>query len=381
MSHSDRVSCRSLRREQICSRPKNHSALYNLLITPYNMRHNIIKEGDEFLRYEIREIVETAKAIASRGIQMTWENIGDPIAKGEKIPEWMKDIIRETVTDDATFAYAPTKGLVATREFILEHYSCEHVCTIEDIIVFNGLGEAINKIFSNLPKNARVIGPNPTYPSHAIAESMHHGGSHITYSLDPENGWEIDLAELENKVRYNESIVGILVINPNNPTGTVYARETLERIVAIAKQYHCFVIFDEIYQNIVFDASRVTKLCDIIGDVPGISMKGISKEIPWPGARCGWLEVYNADKDDNFRGYINTIVVSKMLEVSSATLPQAVFPRILTDARYRPFFAERIRKYERRADIAVEIFSRSPYLAVTKPDGVFYLTVRYRVPQ
>jgi aspartate/methionine/tyrosine aminotransferase len=130
----------------------------------------------------------------------------------------MKDVVSNASQDDKTYAYAPTKGDLSAREFILDHFSNRHLCTVEDIIFFNGLGEAINKIFSNLSTHARVIGPNPTYPSHATAESMHNGSEAITYSLKLYENGAIDLEELENKVKYNESIAGILVINPNNPT-------------------------------------------------------------------------------------------------------------------------------------------------------------------
>lgn len=338
------------------------------------MRTSVVKKGDEFLRYEIREIVEVAKKIEALGVPMTYENIGDPVAKGEKIPQWMKETVAKAAQADPTYAYAPTKGLESARKFVLERFSDPSVCSPEDVIFFNGLGEAINKIFSNLPSNARVIGPNPVYPSHATAEAMHHGGKAITYRLDPENGWEPDLEELENKVRFNESVVGILVVNPNNPTGAVHKRETLEAVVAIAKKYDCFVIFDEIYQNVVFPGKEVVRLCDIVGDVPGISMKGISKEIPWPGSRCGWIEVYNADKSPEFKAYVNTILVSKMLEVASATLPQAVMADILNHPEYRGHFDARVQKYLDRAKTGVRILSESPYLNVPMPDGVFYLT-------
>lgn len=308
---------------------------------------------------------------------MIWENIGDPVTKGEKIPQWMKDVVSRASQDDKTYAYAPTKGDVSAREFILDHFSNRHLCTVEDIIFFNGLGEAINKIFTNLSPHARVIGPNPTYPSHATAESMHNGSDAITYSLKLYENGAIDLAELENKVKFNENIAGILVINPNNPTGVVHTRGELEAVVAIAKKYGCFLIFDEIYQNLVFDRAQITRLSDIIGDVPGISMKGISKEIPWPGARCGWIEIYNAEKDENFRSYIHAILVSKMLEVCSTTLPQIVFPEILTHSEYPAFFQSRIEKYHRRMEVGLSILKKSPYLAPVKPDGVFYLTVPF----
>lgn len=308
---------------------------------------------------------------------MIWENIGDPVAKGEKIPEWMKEVVKDACDSDSAYAYSPSKGDLGAREFILRNSSKQKICTVEDIIFFNGLGEAISKIFSNLSPHVRVIGPNPTYPSHATAEAMHRGGDPVTYSLLLDEGGRIDLDELENKVRYNDNISGILVINPNNPTGVVFPREDLERVVAIAKKYHCFLIFDEIYENLVFDRSKITRLCDIIGDVPGISMKGISKEIPWPGARCGWLEIYNAEKDKNFRDYIRVILVSKMLEVCSTMLPQITFPKIVTHPEYQAFFDSRLAKYESRMETALSIFEKCPYLKPVRPDGVFYLTVPF----
>ncbi len=342
------------------------------------MRKNLIKQGEEHLKYEIREIVEIGKNIEKRGIEkMIWENIGDPVAKGERIPTWMKDIVKTACDQDKTYAYAPTKGDIEAREFILDHYSDRRVCTVEDIIFFNGLGEAINKIFANLSSHVRVIGPNPTYPSHATAEAMHHDGEPITYSLRIESDGRIDLEELERKVKYNENIAGILIINPNNPTGVVHPRADLIEVVRIARENKCFLIFDEIYQNIVFDRSKITRLSDIVGDVPAISMKGISKEIPWPGARCGWIEVYNADKDESFRAYIHSILVSKMLEVCSTTLPQVIFPSIVKHAEYQTFFQSRIDKYEKRRDQALAIFAKTKYLNPLSPEGVFYLTVPF----
>jgi aspartate/methionine/tyrosine aminotransferase len=93
------------------------------------------------------------------------------------------------------------------------------------------------------------------------------------------------MRELEQKVKHQRAIVGILVINPDNPTGFVYPVETLRRIVKIAKENDLFLVFDEIYTNMTYNGQKSVPLSDIIGDVPGMSMKGISKECPWPGAR------------------------------------------------------------------------------------------------
>jgi alanine-synthesizing transaminase len=355
------------------------------------MRTNLIKEGDEQLRYEIREIVEVANEIVAMlpaGYRsaggygpMIWENIGDPVAKGERLPDWMKQIVQDVSGEDRAYAYSPTRGDNEARQFVLDHYSDARICSTDDIIFFNGLGDAINKLFSTLHSSARVIGPNPTYPSHATAEAIHHGGDPITYPLQLDNGGRIDIAALEATVVANPGIVGILVISPNNPLGVAHPESDLREVVRIARENDCFLLFDEIYQNLLFDLSKRVRLSDIVGDVPAISMKGVSKEIPWPGGRCGWIEVYNADKDENFRGWIHTILVSKMLEVCSTTLPQIVFPRIVTHPEFPAFRDSRMAKYRARLDTAMEIFGTCDVITPVVPDGVFYLTCTLNTAQ
>ncbi len=340
------------------------------------MRQNLQRADNSLLSYPIREVVIIGKELEKLGeFSMIWENIGDPVSAGETVPKWMHDVVQEQVASDKSFAYTETQGAISAREYVLEHFSDKKKCTVNDILFFNGLGEAINKVMNNLPKETRVLVPSPTYPSHATAESMHAGCSFISYGLDPENDWEPDVEEIENKIKYNDHVVAILVINPNNPTGSVYKKETLEKIVAIAKEYECFVIFDEIYHHMVFDGVKTTLLHEIIGDVPGISMKGISKDIPWPGSRCGWIEVYNAEQDPDFKAFINIILLNKMLEVCSTTLPQIVLPHLYEHPEYPAYLQSRIDKYQKRAAQACDFFSQFPQIRVNKPKGVFYLVV------
>lgn len=340
------------------------------------MRQNILRADSALLSYPIREVVAIGKQLEKLGdFSMIWENIGDPVAAGEPVPDWMHDVVQEQVATDRSFAYTDTRGAISAREYVLKNFSDEKKCTLDDIIFFNGLGEAINKVMNKLPKETRVLVPSPTYPSHATAESMHAGCSFISYSLDPENNWEPNVEEIENKVKFNDHVVAILVINPNNPTGSVYKKETLEKIVEIAKKYDCFLIFDEIYHHMTFDGVKTTLLHEIIDDVPGISMKGISKDIPWPGSRCGWIEVYNADKDENFKGFIHVILLTKMLEVCSTTLPQIVLPILYDHPEYEGYLQSRIDKYQSRAKEACDFFETIPQVRVNKPKGVFYLVV------
>src|SRR3989344_4061212 len=342
------------------------------------MRLNIVHPGADELTYEIREIVEVGRELERMGVPILWENIGDPVAKGEKIPQWIKDIITKTVVEDeSSFAYSPTKGLLATREFIAKMRNAEGGAQItpEDILFFNGLGDAISKVYTYLHKTARVIGPNPAYPTHSSSEGAHAGSHHITYALNPHRNWLPDLEDLRNKVKYNPNIAGILIINPDNPTGMVYPEKVLREIVAIAREFDLFIISDEIYANIVYGEEKMLTLSQVLGDVPGIAMKGLSKEIPWPGARSGWIEFYNKQKDPLFARYAKSLVDAKMLEVCSTTLPQKVLPKIFSDARYTTYLAERTEIYKQRANIAYEIFSSIRGVTAPKPTGAFYMSV------
>ncbi|MCE9598276.1 MAG: pyridoxal phosphate-dependent aminotransferase [Spirochaetia bacterium] len=345
------------------------------------MRTNIVHMGAGELVYEIRQIVEIGQNVSRlSGKPIAWENIGDPVQKGEKLPAWMKEIIVQAVREDSTYAYSPTRGLTETREFLAERLNREKGVRIhpDDIIFFNGLGDAVNKVYGQLRREARVIGPTPAYPTHSSAEAAHAGYQPITYKLDPARGWMPDLDELRNKVRYNESIAGIMIINPDNPTGAVFPREILDQMVRIAKDYDLFLVGDEIYINMVYNGKKCTHLSEVVGDVPAISLKGISKEFPWPGGRCGWMEVYNQTGNKMFQKYVKSILDAKMLEVCSTTLPQYVIPRIMGHAEYANWQVERNSFFERRSRRVAEILGGIPEIIVNPPDGAFYVSVVFK---
>lgn len=344
------------------------------------MRTQIVHPGADNLRYEIRQIVEVARAIEATGAAIRWENIGDPVAKGERVPDWIKQIVIQAAGEDLSFAYSPTKGLEEARNYIADERNLEGgiQITAEDILFFNGLGDAISTIYGALHPKARVIGPNPAYPTHSSAEAAHAGAPHITYRLDPENGWKPDLADLEAKVVANPDIAAIIIINPDNPTGFVYPEETLAAIVEIAARYGLFVISDEIYSNLAYRDSGMRKLASVIGKVPAIAMRGISKEFPWPGARCGWIEIYNRDQDANFDRFAKSLLEAKMLEVCATTLPQKVLPRVMGDERYYPYLETRVSTYDRRAQRAVEVLGSLPEVIIHPARGAFYMTAVFR---
>lgn len=343
------------------------------------MRQDIVHPGAGQLHYEIRGIVDFAQQLERTGLKIIWENIGDPVAKGEQVPEWIRAIVAEAVEKDmSSYGYSPTKGLLAAREFIAADRSQQGAALPADSIVFfNGLGDAINKIYTWLNPKARVLGPNPAYPTHSAVEAAHGSSDHLTYKLDPGRDWLPDMDDVRRQVADHPEIAGLLIINPDNPTGMVYPRAVLEEFVAIARENKLFLIADEIYANLSYGKEEFVSLGALAGGIPTLIMRGLSKEVPWPGSRCGWVEFYNRNVDPAFDRYVQSIEEAKMTEVCSTTLPQAVLPAILGDKRYAKHLEQRRRKYARRAAEAVKVLNSSPALRVIKPKGAFYLAVTF----
>lgn len=347
------------------------------------MRRDIVSAGADELKYEIRQIVLFAREVEKFGIPIIWENIGDPVQKGETLPEWIKDIVSSHAKEDRSYAYTDTQGIPATRKFLSDRVNTRSAGAgaqigPDDIIFFNGLGDAVAKVFGFLRREARVLGPSPAYSTLSSAEAAHSGYHHLTYKLDPEKNWQPDIDDIELKVKYNDSIAGILLINPDNPTGAVYPREVLLEFVRIAKTYDLFLVADETYANITYNGAEFVALSEVIGDVPGLALRSISKDFPWPGARCGWVEVFNQDKDPNFARYIRSIIDAKRLEVCSTGLPQLVIPKVVGDERFVAHLERRAMMFGQRAREAFEAFTPIKGLSVSLPRGALYFTVVFR---
>ncbi|MCQ2122075.1 MAG: pyridoxal phosphate-dependent aminotransferase [Fibrobacter sp.] len=344
------------------------------------MRKRLLTEGAKELSYEIREIVKKANQLKALGLKIHWENIGDPIEKKCQLPGWIKDIVSNIVQQNPSYGYCPSKGVLSTREYIATQTNKlgGAQITADDILFFNGLGDAIATIYGLLSLTTRIIGPSPAYSTHSSAEAAHAHTAPITYRLKPEDHWYPDLEELENKVKFNPSIAGILIINPDNPTGMVYTREHLEKIVDIARRYGLFIICDEIYNKIVYNGAHAIALAEVIGEVPGIALKGISKEYPWPGARCGWAEYYNRDKDPQFDEFCRALDNAKMIEVCSTTIPQLTIPQVLGDTRFAEHRKALNEKIGRRSALINEILSDVPELYFNPTYGAFYNTIVFK---
>jgi aspartate/methionine/tyrosine aminotransferase len=333
------------------------------------------------IQYGIREIVQKGKQMEAVGFPVNWENIGDPVHKGMTMPQWMLEVIGRQVGRSESFAYCDSKGTESTRTFLADKTNRLGGVQIgpEDITFFNGLGDAITTLYRLLSPGVKVIQPSPAYPAHTSAERLRLGAEPLTYACDPQRGWRPDVQDLREKVRANPDVMAILVVNPDNPSGAVHAREDLEAIVEVAREFDLVLIADEIYEHVVFDGV-MTRLAEVIGpDVCGIAMKGISKEFPWPGARCGWVEVYNrwceASERVGFDAYCTRVDKTKMSEVCSTTLPQLVIPEIMQDERYPALLASRNEQYRQRMEVLQAGLSGLEGWTISRGGGGFYAVI------
>jgi len=344
------------------------------------MRHKIYNPKTKLLQYGIREVVELVQKLseADQSFKAIGENIGDPVAKGWQVPAFIKDILSELIQkDNSVFGYAHSRGMPESRQWVVKcskQYAPSSKLDCEHVFFTNGLGAAISLLYRTLKPGARIIQPHPGYPAHISNECFAAGKASVGYRSDPKNGWSPDLEHLEHQIRKHKEIAGILLINPNNPTGAVYNRETLEAVVRLAERYHLMLISDEVYFRLVFNQTKYVHITELAaGRTPLVVMRGMSKDIPWPGGRCGWLEFHNIGLDKEFGMFFESIKKPLLLEVCAAALPQAAAPLIYESPQYEKWLKSYTAELEQISNDIAKILGSVQGLKVNPIQGAFYM--------
>ena len=239
------------------------------------------------VRYEIRgELARRARELEAQGRRLIKLNIGNPGAFGFRAPEHLQRAIAERIAD--TDPYTHQQGLPAAREAIAAFHKQRGTpnATPERVFIGNGVSELIDlSLRALLNPGDEVLLPSPDYPLWSAATILNDGRP-VYYRCAPENGFLPDPDEIEKLV--SSRTRAIVLINPNNPTGAVYPRELLERIVAIAQRHRLLLMSDEIYDSILYDGAEFQPLAPLAGDVPCLSFGGLSKVHRACGWRVGW---------------------------------------------------------------------------------------------
>ncbi|MGI6086539.1 MAG: pyridoxal phosphate-dependent aminotransferase [Kiritimatiellia bacterium] len=345
------------------------------------MRTIIHNSKAGLMRYGIREIVELSGDLErlNPGMKFFWENIGDPVAKGWPVPEFVRDILCDLINrkTEAAFSYTHSRGNLETRNWVAAQ-SRQMVPSgkldAEHVVFTNGLGAGIGIFYRMLEQGARIIQPNPGYPAHISSERFPSGSASVGYRLDPQRGWQPDLDHLESQIKRHPEAVGILLINPNNPTGAVYGVDVLQAVVQMAERHGLLLISDEVYFRMIFPPLRYVHITELAnGRVPLVVMRGLSKDVPWPGARCGWLEFHNTNLSRSFAAFFDSFKQAMMLEVCATTLPQMALPRIYNHPDYAAWLTEYIAGLQEAGNHIYNILSACPGVLVNPIHGAFYM--------
>ncbi|MFC0679520.1 aminotransferase class I/II-fold pyridoxal phosphate-dependent enzyme [Lysobacter korlensis] len=239
------------------------------------------------VRYEIRgELARRARELEAQGRRLIKLNIGNPGAFGFRAPEHLQRAIAGRI--DETDPYTHQQGLPVAREALAAHYRRRGApnASPERIFIGNGVSELIDlSLRALLNPGDEVLVPSPDYPLWTAATILN-DGCPVHYHCRAENGFLPDPDEIESLVTPRTR--AIVLINPNNPTGAVYPRELLERIVAIAARHQLLLMSDEIYDEVVYDGAKFEPLAPLAGDVPCLSFGGLSKVYRACGWRIGW---------------------------------------------------------------------------------------------
>src|SRR6056297_1222822 len=217
----------------------------------------------ENVTYAIRDIVVRAKELEAKGKEIVYLNIGDPPVYDFETPKSLRKIVADKIMqsdkdgDLNVSTYCDSMGIIPARKAIvtdaIKNKNIPNI-TINDVVVTSGASEAITLCISALmDPGENIMTPSPGYPLYSGQIPVYHGEVN-PYNLNEETGWQIDFAELEKTV--NDKTKAIVVINPNNPTGANYNKESIQNILKFAKKHNLVVLADEIYDKLLMDGNK-----------------------------------------------------------------------------------------------------------------------------
>jgi len=238
--------------------------------------------------YDVRgPVLDAAMAMEAAGAKILKLNIGNPGAFGFEAPERILNAVSSTLS--ASEGYSDSKGILEAREAIAAYArkkGMEGVCA-DDIYTGNGLSELIVMCMQGfLDCGDEVLIPSPDYPLWTAAVTIS-GGTAVHYICDEKSDWMPDIADIRSKI--TPKTKGIVIINPNNPTGTLYERDLLEQIAQIARENDLTIFADEIYDRLLLDGRTHTSIASLAPDLFVVTLNGLSKSHLIAGYRCGWL--------------------------------------------------------------------------------------------
>ncbi len=323
--------------------------------------------------YDIRgPVLREAKRLEEEGHRVFKLNTGNPAAFGFDAPdEITRDVIRNLPHSQG---YCDSKGLFSARKAIMQYCQQKNfpATSVEDIIVGNGVSELVVMTMQALLNNGdEMLIPAPDYPLWTAAVHLC-GGRAVHYRKDEQADWCPDIADMRSKITAKTR--GIVVINPNNPTGAVYPDEILKEIIQLAREHDLIIFADEIYDKILYDGVEHTALASLADDVLCISFNGLSKSYRVAGFRAGWLVV--SGPKESAKGYLEGLeILSSMRLCANVPAQHAIQTALGGYQSINDLILPGGRLLEQR-NKAWEMLVQIPGVSCVKPKGALYLFPR-----
>ncbi len=334
----------------------------------------IVKSGKlANVAYDIRgPVLEKARQMEEEGQKIIKLNIGNVAAFGLEPPdEIVQDMIRNLPN---AAGYTDSKGLFAPRKAVV-HYTQEkriHGVAVDDVYLGNGASELIAMSLNALLNDGdEVLIPAPDYPLWTAVAGLS-GGTPVHYLCDEQSDWMPDVADIRKKITPNTR--GIVVINPNNPTGALYPDSVLLEIIEVARQHQLVVFVDEIYDKTLYDGHTHTSMASLADDVLFVTFNGLSKNYRACGYRAGWMVVSGEKR--HARDYIEGLNMLASLRLCANTPGQLAIQTALGGYQSIRDLVAPTGRLCRQRDLAHKLLTDIPGVTCVKPKAALYMFPR-----
>jgi aspartate/methionine/tyrosine aminotransferase len=325
-----------------------------------------VSKRAQYIRYAIRDVVVFAKEIEKQGRDILYLNIGDPVKYDFDTPNHIKNALIKAVQDGSN-SYSSSEGILELREAICRREKKNSDIDIypENVMVTNGISEGLQMLLGAFIETGdEVLLPDPTYPPYT-AYMKFFGGKPVTYKTVEEEGWQPDIDNIRSQI--TDKTKGIVVINPNNPSGAMYDRKVLRQIVDVAAEHNLLIISDEIYDKIVYDGS-FTSTSSVAKEVPVVGLNGFSKVYLMTGWRLG--HVYFYDPESALVELRESMMKEARIRLCANTPVQNAAIAALDGPQ--DHIKEMVGKLRLRRDYVLKRIAEIEGISCSKPEGAFY---------
>jgi len=331
------------------------------------MKKLIPAERASRVSYAIRDVVVEANKLKAKGMKILHLNIGDPNVYDFVTPAHMIAAVDKAMKANLN-NYADSAGVDEAREAVVKEAARDGIkgVTKNDVLITAGVSEGIEMALNALLNpGENVLTPIPGYPVYtAVVNKI--GAAHNHYNCIEGNGWQPDIDDIRKRI--NDKTKGIILINPNNPTGALYSKKTLQEIVNIAREHNLLIFSDEIYNKILFDGEKHHSTASLADDIPILTFNGLSKNYIVPGWRTGWM-IFSGPNElrADFQDTVFRLARARLS--APGPFQYAIKPALEGPQGHIP---EMNRRLQQRRDLIHKRLNEIRGFSCAKPKGAFY---------